>query len=110
MTGVQTCALPILFSSKAFLLQILPVDEGFWVSDAEGGICMLNKSGKTLKKFDFSKSGKAVFKLVRAEDGSIWACQDANEELIRITPDFNVETLRQEARIVVTIHFAGRFI
>jgi len=80
-----------LFSSKAFLLQILPVDEGFWVSDAEGGICMLNKSGKTLKKFDFSKSGKAVFKLVRAEDGSIWACQDANEELIRITPDFNVK-------------------
>lgn len=79
-----------LFATTSFVLQVLPVDNGFWLSDTDGNITFVNQEGKERNKFNFSQFGKAIFKMVMTPDGSIWACQDANDAIIRISPDKNI--------------------
>lgn len=78
-----------LFRTSSFVLQVIPVKEGFWLSDAAGFIMLVSPSGKLLRKFDFSSSGKAIFKMMRDGQGNLWACQDMNQRLICILPDFS---------------------
>ncbi|MBK7214146.1 MAG: response regulator [Bacteroidales bacterium] len=79
-----------LFPCSSYCLQVIRAADGYWLSDAEGCIMKCNEQGKILKKFDFKSEGKAVFKLIRTDDGNLWACQDANEKVIRITPSEEV--------------------
>ncbi|NTW25669.1 MAG: hypothetical protein HGA37_13305, partial [Lentimicrobium sp.] len=78
-----------LFEKKSVVLQVIPDKAGLWLSDADGGISFTSYTGVTLKHFDFSANGKAVFRMVKDREGNIWACQDANAELIRILPDYS---------------------
>ncbi|MBL7905376.1 MAG: response regulator [Bacteroidales bacterium] len=76
-----------LFRTTSFVLQVIPVKEGFWLADAAGNIMLVSPSGKLLRKFDFSSSGKAIFKMILDGQGNLWACQDMNQQLICILPD-----------------------
>lgn len=77
-----------LFSLPSVALQVLPVENGFWISDADAHIWFCNFNGKKLKDFNLSSRGKAVFKLMADKAGNIWACQDENESMIKISSDF----------------------
>ncbi|MFH1120632.1 MAG: ATP-binding protein [Bacteroidota bacterium] len=78
-----------LFSTNAVVLQVIPDKNGLWLADAGGAITYTTITGTVKKHFDFSSHGRAVFKMIRDRDGSIWACQDVNTSIIRILPDFS---------------------
>ncbi|MDY0102845.1 MAG: histidine kinase dimerization/phospho-acceptor domain-containing protein [Lentimicrobium sp.] len=80
-----------VFQSVTAVLQVIPVTDGFWIADAEGRIMFCNNKGVRIKTFDFNDRGRAVFKLLIDHEENVWACQDANEDLIRISYDFHVE-------------------
>lgn len=77
-----------LFRFKSLALQAIPVNKGYWVSDADGKIFLLDDNQRKIKEFDFSSQGRAIFKLLLDRSGNLWACQDANEQLICIQSDF----------------------
>lgn len=70
------------------LLQAIPTAEGMWFSDVNARIWYENPPGKMVRMFDFSTMGRAVFHLKYDQNGNLWACQDQNPSLIRITPSF----------------------
>ncbi|NVO21710.1 MAG: response regulator [Bacteroidetes bacterium] len=81
-----------LLKCQSLVLQALPVSNGYWLSDANGSIWLCDKKGRLIHSFDFRKNGNAVFRLLQDHSGNIWACQDANNNLICITPDFRVKS------------------
>jgi len=89
-----------IFHSETAILQVVPVRDGLWISDAEGRIGYSNSKGLRLKTFDFSHKGKAIFKLLVDHAGNVWACQDANNEIIRISADFDVQFYGPEKGLV----------
>ncbi|MHC1776382.1 MAG: ATP-binding protein [Lentimicrobium sp.] len=101
-----------LFSTSSTVLQVVPEKDGFWLADADGFITLTSSSGRELKRFDFSSEGKAVFKMVKDSKGNIWACQDMNQRIIRISPDFNTRFYGPEEGLIsrtisLTISSAG---
>ncbi|MBK9356798.1 MAG: response regulator [Bacteroidales bacterium] len=77
-----------IFTTNTVVLQVIPDKNGLWLADADGAVTYTTFTGKVIKRFDFSAQGRAVFKMVKDRDGSIWACQDVNTSIIRILPDF----------------------
>jgi signal transduction histidine kinase/CheY-like chemotaxis protein/ligand-binding sensor domain-containing protein len=80
-----------LFGFKSTVLQALPVTGGFWCSDSDGKIWFSDLTGKEKQKYDFGHKGRAVFKMIQDRSGNIWACQDANNDLIRLTPGKEIQ-------------------
>ena len=79
----------MVFQSDYTLLQALRTDDGIWVSTANGLILHV-VDGAVSNKVDFRAFGGSVFNLKNDHDGSIWALQDQNNQLIRILPDRTV--------------------
>lgn len=80
----------LLFETQSTVLQIIPVSNGFWLSDADGRIWLSDAAGRKIRDFNFSDRGNAVFKLLLDKKGNIWACQDINKEIIRISAGYAV--------------------
>jgi len=70
-----------------FILQILPDKNGLWLADSEGVLTFKSNTGST-QTFSFSDYGTAIFYIYKDSDNNIWLCQDKNENLIKITPQF----------------------
>ena len=84
-------AIQTVKTSATTLLQALPAEGGMWFSDVNARIWFEKPVGTPVRKFDFSGTGRAVFSLKRDSFGNIWACQDQNPSLIRITPAMEVK-------------------
>ena len=83
-------AVKVFKESKVTLLQVVPTHDGTWYSDVNGWVWLEDPGGKTVKRFSFSSSGRAVFFLMSDQGGNLWAIQDENSSLIRISPDLSV--------------------
>ncbi|KAF0194917.1 MAG: PAS/PAC sensor hybrid histidine kinase [Bacteroidetes bacterium] len=81
-----------LFRTSAVVLQVIPDKNGLWLADATGAITYTTFTGAVVRRFDFSDQGRAIFKMVKDNDGNIWACQDVNPGIIRILPDFTTKS------------------
>ena len=79
-------------SSRELILQAIPLQNGTWYADVSGFVWFENTAGLIEKRFDFRSSGHAVFYLTFDHKGRLWACQDLNQSLICISPDFSVKT------------------
>jgi len=78
----------IVKTSKTTILQALPVNDGIWYSDVEAKIWFEDSKGTVIHTYNLKADGNAVFHLMADKAGSIWACQDANSSLMRITSGF----------------------
>ena len=76
---------------KTLILVALPRPEGIWYADVNGQVWLEDAKGRLVRKFNFSSSGRAVFNLLADNAGNVWACQDLNESLICIRPNFTVK-------------------
>lgn len=99
--------------SDVMILQAVAAGGGMWFADVAGRIRYEKPVGKVVRQFDFSSMGRAVFHLKTDPAGNLWACQDQNPTLIRITPDFGVKTYGPREGItsrplVTTLDPAGR--
>lgn len=82
----------VIKSASATILQAVPADGGMWFADVNARIWYENPPGHTVRQFDFSSAGNAVFFLKKDRSGNLWACQDQNPSLIRISRDYEVRT------------------
>lgn len=87
-----SAAVRAIKSSKTTILQAIPANGGMWFSDVNARIWYEKPVGTPVRRFDFSRTGQAVFSLKRDRNGNIWACQDQNPSLIRITPGMEVRS------------------
>jgi len=85
-------AVSVVKSAAVTILQAIPSGGGMWFSDVNAKIWYENPVGKTVRQFDFSAYGRAVFFLKCDRAGNLWACQDQNPALIRIFPGFETKT------------------
>lgn len=81
----------IIKTVKPTVLQVLPAANGIWYSDVDAKVWVEDYKGVMIHKFDFKPYGNAVFHLMSDKSGNIWACQDANNSLIRIGADFSIK-------------------
>lgn len=79
-----------LFQSDRTLLQAVRNKKGLWVSTADG-LIQLIKDGSIEKEFELSAYGGAIFNIKSDVFGNLWAVQDKNERLIRISPDYSIK-------------------
>ena len=82
----------VIKKASATILQALPYNGGMWFSDVNACIRYEKPVGRVVKQFDFPTLGRAIFHLRTDRAGNLWACQDQNASLIRITPEFEIKT------------------
>jgi len=113
--GIAVYAAPVsgnqpavkLFNSAYPALQVLSLRGELWISDENGGISRCSPNGTIKQRFDFSSKGRAVFQLTADNDGNIWACQDISDQIICISPDYNVSFYgRKQGLLSRVISFA----
>jgi len=82
----------VVKTASATILQAIPADGGMWYADVKARIWYEKPAGNIVRQFDFSMAGNAVFFLKTDPAGNLWACQDQNPSLIRISKDYEVRT------------------
>lgn len=82
----------VVKNASATILQSIPAEGGMWFADVKARIWYEKPAGNVVREFDFSAEGNAVFFLKTDLDGNLWACQDQNPSLIRISRDYEVRT------------------
>ncbi len=87
---IQGSGISVVKRSRVTILQAVPSDGGTWFSDTRAGVWFEKPDGNVVRKFDLSGSGQSVFFLQADTDGNLWACQDQNPSLIRISPSFGI--------------------